>query len=91
MSFLFSRYESSNVFSEVKLAENVDQTTNTTVIDVQYVEVITIIKIKVEDQISLMFHPQFTYMIFVNSYSYISVSSGISRTHLSMWLGSSVD
>ena len=52
------------------------------------------LKAHCEDQISLMFHPQFTYMIFMYSYSYISLSSGISRTHidhLSMWLGSSVD
>ena len=39
------------------------------------------LKAHCEDQISLMFHPQFTYMIFIYSYSYLSLSSGISRTH----------
>ena len=34
-----------------------------------------------EDQVSLMFHPQFTYVIFIYSYSYLSLSSGISQTH----------
>ena len=33
-----------------------------------------------EDQISLMFDPQFAYMIFIYSYSYLSLSSGKSRT-----------
>ena len=47
-----------------------------------------------EDQISLMFHPQFAYMIsyiHIHVFHYHRVYDELTIDHLSMWLGSSVD
>ena len=48
-----------------------------------------------EDQISVMFHPKFTYMIFIyihiHVFHYHRVYHELTTDYLSMWLGSSVD